>query len=637
MHSTVLTAQERDAVAEAMRCALELHKRGILDQAEGLYAGVLRLAPDHVEALHFLGVLKNQQGAVEEALALTAAALELNSGWVDLLVNHALILNGAGRHDAALGSAERAIAIDPAKPDAVFQRGNALMGLDRPVEALAAFEGTLALNPRDVDAMVNRGNALFKLKRVAEAVEAFAGAAAAAPGHAGILNNYGQALDEAGRWTEALACFDSALASDPAYVPSMINRAKTLLSLDRSAEALAGIDRTLELAPDKVTALNVRGRALAALGRTEEALAVFEAVIALAPDWPHGYNNRGSAQAALNRFAAARASFAIATEIDPTLASAHTNEAIVHLVEGDFARGWRKYEWRWQKPRQFAAPLWLGGEPLAGKTLLIYPEQGLGDTLQCIRYAALAAARGARVVAEVQLPLKPVMAGINGVGEVVAEGEPLPPHDLRCPMLSLPLAFGTTLVTIPNRVPYISAAPERIAKWRALMPETGKTRVGLVWAGSRGHHNNRNRSLSLERLLPLLAVPGIDWTSLQTEIGGRDRAVLDARADITNLGDALSDFGDTAAVMASLDLVVSVDTAAVHLAGAMAKPVWVLLPFSPDWRWLIDRRDSSWYPTARLFRQPAPGDWASVISEVVRELPGAVARLPSPSPACGGG
>jgi tetratricopeptide (TPR) repeat protein len=617
-------------------CALELHKRGILDQAEGLYTGVLRLAPDHVEALHFLGVLKNQQGAVEEALALTAAALELNSGWVDLLVNHALINNGAGRHDAALAAAERAIAIEPAKADAVFQRGNALMGLDRTVEALAAFEGTLALNPGDVDAMVNRGNALFELKRVAEAVEAFAGAAAAAPGHAGILNNYGQALDEAGRWAEALACFDSALASDPAYVPAMINRAKTLLSLDRPDEALAGIDRALELAPDKVTALNVRGRALAALGRTEEALAVFDAVIALAPDWPHGYNNRGSAQAALNRFAAARASFAIATEIDPTLASAHTNEAIVHLVDGDFARGWRKYEWRWQKPRQFAAPLWLGGEPLAGRTLLIYPEQGLGDTLQCVRYAALAAARGANVVVEVQPPLKSVLAGVDGVSEMVAEGDPLTPHDLCCPMLSLPLAFGTTLATIPNRVPYIVAAPERIAKWRELMP-TGKARVGLVWAGNRGHHNNRNRSIALERLLPLLAVPGIDWVALQTEIGGPDRAVLDAHPDITNLGDGLVDFGDTAAVMAALDLVVSVDTAAAHLAGAMAKRVWILQPFSPDWRWLIDRRDSPWYPTAKLFRQPAPGDWSSVISEVVRELPGVAAGLISPSPACGGG
>jgi tetratricopeptide (TPR) repeat protein len=626
MQSTALTTQEREAVAEALRYALELHWRGILDKAEGLYTGILKLAPDHVEALHFLGVLKNQQGAVEEALALTAAALELNSGWVELLVNHALILNGAGRHDAALASAERAIALDPAKADAVFQRGNALMGLDRTTEALAAFEGAIALDPAHVDAMVNRGNALFKLKRVAEAADAFADAAAAAPGHAGILNNYGQALDEAGRWVEALACFDSALASDPAYVPAMINRAKSLLSLDRPAEALSGIDHALEFVPDKVTALNIRGRALAALGRTMEALAVFESVVALAPDWPHGYNNRGSAQAALNRFAAARASFSIATEIDPTLASAHTNEAIAHLVEGDFARGWSKYEWRWQKPRQFTAPLWLGGEPLAGRTLLIYPEQGLGDTLQCVRYAALAAAQGARVIAEVQAPLRPVMVGVEGISEVVTEGECLPPHDLRCPMLSLPLAFATTLVTVPNRVPYIVAAPERIAAWRVRMPHAGKARIGLVWAGNRGHHNNRNRSIALERLAPLLAVPGIDWIALQTEIADDDRAVLDAHPEATNLGDALLDFGDTAAVMASLDLVVSVDTAAVHLAGAMAKPVWVLLPFSPDWRWLLDRRDSPWYPTAKLFRQPSPGDWDSVIAEVVRELPSAAAR-----------
>jgi hypothetical protein len=210
--------------------------------------------------------------------------------------------------------------------------------------------------------------------------------------------------------------------------------------------------------------------------------------------------------------------------------------------------------------------------------------------------------------------------------EVVAEGEPLPAHDLRCPMLSLPLAFGTTLATIPNRVPYIAAAPERIAKWRAFMSDNGKARVGLVWAGNRGHRNDRNRSIALERLLPLLAVPGIDWLGLQTEAGAADRAVLDRHPAVVNLADGFADFGDTVAAMATLDLVVSVDTAAAHVAGAMGKPVWVLLPFSPDWRWLLGRRDSPWYPTARLFRQPAPGDWDSVIARVAADVAARAAR-----------
>jgi tetratricopeptide (TPR) repeat protein len=621
METKALSNQEHDAVSNAMHYALELHRKGILDQAERLYAGVLKLAPRHVEALHFLGVLKNQQGNTHEALSLMASALEINSGWAQLHVNYAFVLNGAGRFDAALETTGRALAIEPANADAQFHRGNALLGLDRPAEALAAFERAVALKPDHLDALVNCGNALTRLQRFEDAAGAFAGAVALAPGHPGILNNYGQALNAAGRSAEALEYFDRALAGDPHYFQAMINRAQAWIDLDRAGEALADTDRALALKPRHVTALNIRGLALAALGRPADAIAAFEAILAIDPDTASAYNNRGKAQAALNRYAEARASFQIATEITPTFVPALTGEALTYLVEGELAEGFAKYQSRKRKERRFEAPLWLGAEPLAGKTLLIYSEQGFGDTLQFVRYAPLAAALGATVVLEIQPALKSAIAGLAGIAEVVAEGERLPAHDLRCPMLSLPLAFRTTLATVPAAMPYLTAPAERVAHWQARLPGAGKFRVGVVWAGNRRHLDDRNRSIAPERLAPLFAAAGVQWIGLQTDVNAHDRAWLDAHPEVVAIGDALADFADTAAVMASLDLVLSVDTAAAHLAGAMARPVWIMLPFSPDWRWMLARPDSPWYPTAKLFRQPSIGDWDSVVAQVARELP----------------
>jgi tetratricopeptide (TPR) repeat protein len=620
MQNAALSDQEREAVASAMRYGLELHKRGALDQAGALYAGVLKLAPRHVEALHYLGVIKNQQGHVEEALDLMATALELNAGWAQMHTNYAFMLNGAGRHDEALEATARALAIEPVNRDAEFHRGNALMGLDRASEALDAFERAVALRPGDVDPVVNRGNALVKLKRFEEAVVAFKRAIELAPGHAGILNNYGQALGAVGRHDEAMMFFDRALAIDPTYVSAVINRAKTLVDLDRPDEALAAVAPVLADDARHTAALDVRGLALVGLGRCEEAIATFEDIMAVDPDMATAYNHRGMAQTRLNRFDQARSSFEIALEILPNFKVARTNEAITYMVAGDYAVGLPKFEARWEKERVFDAPLWLGEEALAGKTLLIHAEQGLGDTLQFVRYAPLAAARGARVVVEAPPALKPVLAGAPGIADVVAPGEALPPFDLHCPMMSLPLAFHTTLATIPAQVPYLAAPLERVAQWKSRLRGDGQRRIGLVWSGNRKHKDDRNRSMAPQHLAPLFAVPGTQWIALQPELTARDRSFLAAHPGIQAIGGELADFGDTAAVMAGLDLVVSVDTAAVHLAGALGRPVWVMLPFSPDWRWLMQRPDSPWYPTARLFRQPATGDWDAVVAQVTAAL-----------------
>ncbi len=620
MQHAELSDQERDAIARAMQYGFELQKRGIYDQAAELYAGVLKLAPRHAEALHYLGCVRSLQGRLDEALALVTSALEINSGLARFHINYTFMLNAAGSHAEALAATDRALALEPENADAHFHRGNSLVALGRDEEALAAFERSLALQPNHVDALVNRGNALLKAQRNDEAIAAFMRANELSPGHAGILNNCGQALGAAGRHGEAVEFFGRSLINDPHYVAAKINRTNSLIELGRPADALAEIDAVLATSPHDVRALNLRGLALTLLDRYEEALKAFDAIFAVDPDMAIAYNNRGNAQAALGRFAEARSSFQIAAEIVPTLATARTNEALAYMVAGDFATGLAKYEARPGKDRHVDVPLWLGREPIADKTLLIHFEQGFGDTLQFVRYAKLVAARGARVVVEAQAALMPVLASVPGVAVAVAAGEPLPPCDLRCPMLSLPLAFGTTLDTVPAEVPYLAAPAERLAPWRARFAGDGKRRIGLVWAGNPKHKNDRNRSIAPERLAPLFAVPGVQWIALQPDPSPRDRAWLAGRAEIQNVGEAVADFGDTAAVMAALDLVLSVDTAAVHLAGALARPIWIMLPFAPDWRWLMGRSDSPWYPTARLFRQPGPGDWDAVVAEVAAAL-----------------
>jgi hypothetical protein len=335
---------------------------------------------------------------------------------------------------------------------------------------------------------------------------------------------------------------------------------------------------------------------------------------------------------ALDRFPEALARFQAALEIEPDRAMTRWYDGMTRLAMGDWAAGWRETEWRWRQG-EFAQMIeslpgrgWRGEEPIAGRTLLLFSEQGLGDTLQFVRYVPLLAERGARVVLWVQSSLKPLLAGMQGVEQVLAREETPPASDLHCPLMSLPLVFGTSPESVPADVPYLSAPQARIEAWRrrlALGPsragDAALLRVGLVWSGSLDHRDDHNRSIALERLLPLTALPRIEIVSLQKEVRASDRAALRS-SGIRHVGEALEDFADTAAVVSLLDLVVSVDTAVVHLAGALARPVWVLLPAKPEWRWMRGREDTPWYPTARLLRQSRAGDWEEVIERVRSEL-----------------
>ncbi|HZB93031.1 MAG TPA: tetratricopeptide repeat protein, partial [Stellaceae bacterium] len=492
---------------------------------------------------------------------------------------------------------DRALALYPDHPETLSNRGIALHHLGQFAAALASFDRALALAPGLADAHANRASALRELRHLPEALASFRRAARLQSGNAEMQANLARALTD---------------------------RAAALAATGQFDEALAAAEEALERRPDLAEAHHNRSLALHARGRFDAALASAERALALRPGFAEAHHNRGVVLQAMARFDEALGSYQEALRHRPDFAAAHCAEGSCRLLCGDLEQGWAKYEWRWQADgagaRAFSVPQWRGNADLAGKTILLHAEQGFGDTIQFCRYAPLVAQQGASVLLEAQPPLLPLLRTLAGPVQVVAQGETLPAFDLHSPLLSLPLAFGTTLDTIPASIPYLAASPDRIDKLAMLLPPPTSLRVGLVWSGNPAHRNDRNRSMALERLAPLLAVPDIACVSLQRDLRADEAAALPRYPAVCPLGAALGDFADAAAIVASLDLVIAVDTAVAHLAGALGKRCWLLLPHLPDWRWLLDREDSPWYPTLRLFRQPAPGDWDSVIARVAGEL-----------------
>jgi tetratricopeptide (TPR) repeat protein len=548
------------ATAALLQRALAVHQQGRLTEADALYREILAQDPEHFDALHLSGVIAYQQGRYDAAVASIGRALMHETTQAAPYSNLGLALLAQGRHDAALACFDRALTLQPEQAGSHSNRGNALRGLKRNQEALACYDRALALQPDFALAHSNRGNILQDLQRHEEAV----------------------------------ASYDAALRLQPEYAEAHNNRAHALRRLNRLADALASCERALQIRPDYADAHNNLGNILQDLGRHE----------------------------------AARASYARALALRPDYAEAHLNDALCRLALGDFERGWQAYEWRWASPthrsarRDFTQPLWLGQFPLAGRTLLLHAEQGLGDTLQFCRFASLLAAQGATILLEVQAPLAGLLATLAGVSRVLIQGQPLPDFDCHCPLLSLPHALRLSLAQLPAiGLPYLAAEPVRAAQWRARLAPRPRPWVGLSWSGNPTHVNDHNRSL------PLAALDGL-WrrqgtvVAVQTRMDAAERDAFRAAGGV-DPAELLADFADTAALLSCLDHVLSVDTAAAHLAGALALPATVLLPFNADFRWLIGRGDSPWYPTLRILRQGRAGDWSEAIAQALATLPSA--------------
>jgi Flp pilus assembly protein TadD len=459
---------------------------------------------------------------------------------------------------------------------------------------------------------------LATLKRPADALASFEKALAIDPANVGALANRGRMLVETGRAAEGLASLDKALQLEPKNVEARINRGNALVRLDRHGEAIAEYDSALAIVPQHPGAHYNRGNALFSQGRAADAVQAFQKSLEANPRNETAWNARGVALQALNRNPDAVQSFEQAIALNKNYPDAHFNMSLSLLLQGDYPRGFSEYEWRWTRSGMQGAPkfkrsAWTGAEPLAGKTILVHAEQGLGDSVMFARYVPDLVKQGANVVLQVQPELKSLFAGFAGA-QVIARGEPEPKYDLHCAMGSLPLAFKTTPASVPAPIPYLTAPADRVEKWRARLSSLAQPRIALVWAGSAKHANDRNRSVPLSLLLPLLET-GASFLSLQHEPRADDAAILASEPRITHLGGEISDFADTAAILSLCDLIISVDTSVAHVAGAMGVPLFMLIPFAPDWRWTLGAQ-SPWYPQARLFRQSAPGDWTSVISGV---------------------
>jgi tetratricopeptide (TPR) repeat protein len=582
-----------DTPTAFFEAGLRLLKAGELAEAEECGRQALTLDAGHADSLHLMGLLCSTAKHHELAIEWFARAIRQNPDVADYFSSLGTALQQQGRYDDAVKSFDRALVLKPDRSDCWYQLGELLRFQKRHDEAILGFNQALKLDPNYREAHNAKALSLF----------------------------------ETGRYEEAIPCLERSLAVDPTQGGAFHWKGLCQLRLQRFEGALADCMKALALAPGYSDITNNVGLVLQRLARNTEALVYFDRAIELNPRFALAFNHRGTSLAELRRFDDALASFSRAIAIAPDYADAYWNRALLQLLLGDFASGWPAREWGRKSQavgfvdRGFIKPLWRGDEPIAGRTILLHSDEGLGDTIQFSRYATMVAKLGARVILEVQDAVHPLLSGIEGVTLCLPKtGTVLPEFDLHCPLSSLPLAFGTRLDTIPAAVSYLQAPPKaRVQAWAARLGPHDKLRVGLVWSGNPAHGNDRNRSMPLAALSTILD-PRACFVSLQKDVRSGDKAALSERQEIVDLTEDLSDFVDTAALMAGLDLVITVDTSVAHLAGALGRPTWVLLPYTPDYRWLLGRDDSPWYPTLRLFRQGEDRDYAGLLTRVRAEL-----------------
>lgn len=596
------------------------------------YERAAKLKPDLVPAHRGRGVVLAKLNRLEASLDSLRRAVGLAPGEAQLHSDLGVTLERLGRRNEALGHLERAVALNPYHVQAHYNRAVVQFDLGRYEQALSSIEQAVQLEPRNAVMLVHRGNTLWALGRAEEALASLDSSLAIAPQQAGVHHQRALILLVLQRHEHALASLDQALALAPERFGPHFHRGVALMALERQAEAIVSFDRALALEPTSAESFNNRGVALQELNRPHDALESFAAAANRKPDYVEAHTNLGNTLKGVGRFHEALESFDRALAIAPSHAPTLWGKSLLKLTQGELEEGWPLYEARLQvdhlRPyqRDFMIPRWLG-EPLEGKTLLVHAEQGLGDTLQFIRYVPLLEARGAHVVLEVPPALLELLRSFAMRGTLVGQGEPSPQADYHCPLLSLPLAFQTRLDSIPGGVPYVTAEQTAVQEWRERLSSLPGFKIGLNWQGHVGAEKQpwvRGRSFALACAEPLASVPGVHLVSLQKGVAAEQRTQVGFGPAIEQLTDPM-DTGpealqETAALMSALDLVITSDTSTAHLAGALGVQTWVVLHAIADWRWLLDRSDSPWYPTMRLVRQRTAGDWPEVFGRLAREL-----------------
>lgn len=576
------------ATAAALERARDAYRRGALEECESVCTQILAADPGQVEAMTLAGAARIGRGDAAGALAYFTRAARASPRSAESFNNCGVALQRLGRLDEAERSFRKAMELAPARIDAPYNLAVVHGARERWEEALAAYRKVVRMAPDHALAWNNLGNVLQKLRRPEEALECHRRAVALRPAMADAWNNCGTALSGLKRFAEALACYDEALRANPLHADASINRSSVLREMGDAEAALAAAEAALKMDPARADALVNRALALEELGRFADAMQTYDRAIAMAPHHAEGA----------------------------------WNKALLLLLVGDYEHGWPLYEQRWQtvelrpRVRHFSFPAWQG-EDLAGRRILLHAEQGAGDAIQFARYIPRVQALGAEVLVEAPAPLHTLLASSFPSATLVEAGNA--PADFHCALGSLPLAFGTTLASIPWDGPYLRIDEERATRWRERLGPASARRIGIAWSGNPEHRNDHNRSIALARLAPLLELD-TEFHSLQTDVRATDRAAAEGAPNLRTWSGELRDFADTAALVECMDLVICVDTAAAHIAGALGKPAWLLLPRKPDWRWLLDRDTSPWYPSLRLFRQARHGDWDQVIARVRTEL-----------------
>ena len=576
-----------------------LTRQGRLEEAKSRLRHALHLEPENAESHAHLGNVFVYQELYDDAIAQYREALRLKP---DFFMAHyilAIALHDKGQFCEAEGHYRQALRLQPNNAEAHHSLGITLMELGRLDEALASYQHALRLNPNFDDAYNNLGNVLAQQKQLDQAIQCYRSAIRINPARAQVHFNLGIALERQGNLDTAVHSYRQALQLNPNYVEVYVNL----------------------------------GNTLAAQGKPEEAIRCYEQILKAKPHDAEAFTNIGNVHRDLGRFNEALACFEQALWCDPTRAGPHHNRALLWLLMGQWSAGWPEYEWRWQTPdfsrHDFRQPRW-DGSPLAGRTLLVVAEQGLGDTIQFIRYLPLLQPFGGRVIFQCQVPLQRLLVSCAGLADVAIQGASLPPFDYYIPLLSLPGVLGTKPTNVPAVVPYIDAEAHAVAHWRRELEPLGGFKIGIAWQGSPAYRYDRQRSIPLVQFARLAEKPDIHLISLQkghgseqltSYLGSLARPERSKWLDLASkLDEGSGAFLDTAAVMKNLDLVISSDTAIAHLAGALAVPVWVALPLIPDWRWLLEREDSPWYPTMRLFRQTRSGNWNDVFESIAADL-----------------
>ncbi len=579
--------------------ARSLHQAGNFVEALSLYSKILETAPNNTEALTLVASLYLQQKKLEQSQAIFEKALALDNKNVLTLHNYALLLEKLNRNDEAIQHLDSALAINATYEDAYKHKANLLKKIGKLDSAIETYQAAIQKITHSADLYFRLGNQLRDMGRNQEALEAMTQATKLDANHAQAHNNLGNILLDLKQPAEAVKSYRQALTINPKYANAYNNSANAYLALNQFEDAIFACDAALAIDPNLLTTLNNRANALQKLKRFDEALQAYDQVMNAHKDYSFAPLNKG----------------------------------LLCLLLGNYSEGWALYEARWHAAPQpkllevFSKPLWLGKESIAGKTVLLHAEQGYGDSIQFCRYAALVASKGvSKLYVNVPKLLFNLVADsfskmpATRTITVLTDGDKVPQFDYQCPLMSLPLAFNTEISSIPADVPYLFANQSLVEKWHSRLEKNNSKipKVGLVWSGSSAYSNDSNRSIPLDLLAPLFKL-GIEFHSLQKEIKPEDEAAFSS-LNLQFHQEYLTDFSETAALIHEMDLVISVDTSVAHLAGALGKPVWILLPFVPDFRWLLNRDDSPWYPTAKLFRQEKSSDWEDVLERVSQAL-----------------